>query len=146
MSTDYRIAPAVAARLMGAVLVGIALLVLVTTGLIAVLNLHTVLLLVPVVVGLGILVGAATLWTRRGWVFRATKEGYRVQWVRGAGTSSARWTDVEDAVTSSVAGSPVVQLRLKDGRTTTVPVEMLAIDREEFVRELQQHLAHGTAR
>jgi hypothetical protein len=40
----------------------------------------------------------------------------------------------------------VVQLRLRDGRSTTIPVQMLAIDREEFVRELQLHLSHGTSR
>jgi hypothetical protein len=144
--TDYRLAPAIAVRLIGALLVAIALLVFVATGLVAVLDLHTAVLLVPVCLGLALLVAAAWTWSKRGWVFRATDEGYRVQWVRGAGTKSARWIDVEDAVTTESQGSPVVRLRLKDGRHTTIPVEALAMDREEFVRELQQHLAHGTAR
>ena len=81
--------------------------------------------------------------SRRGWVVRFTDEGFRVQWVRGVGVAAARWKDVEDAVTTTSAGSPVVVLRLRSGRTTTIPVEMLAGDREEFVRDLQRHLQRG---
>jgi hypothetical protein len=66
-----------------------------------------------------------------------------VQWVRGVGTPAARWKDVEDAVTTTVADSPVVVLRLRDGRTTTIPVEMLATDRDAFVRDIQEHLQRG---
>ena len=36
-----------------------------------------------------------------------------------------------------------VEIRLRDGRTTTIPVQVLAADREEFVRDLQQHLQRG---
>ena len=143
MPTEYRLNPAVAARLLGAVLVGVALLVLLATALVAVLDLHTAVLLVPVVLGLAAFVTAAVLHQRRGWVVRVTEEGYRVQWVRGAGVTAARWKDVEDAVTSSVAGAPVVVLRLRDGRTTTIPVQVLAVDREAFVRDLQEHLQRG---
>lgn len=141
--SDYRLAPAVAARLMGAVLVLISLLVFVATALVAFLDLHALVLVVPVVLGLVVFVVAALAWARRGWVVRLTAEGYRVQWVRGAGVTAARWKDVEDAVTTSVAGAPVVVLRLRDGRTTTIPVEMMAADREAFVRDLQQHLQSG---
>ena len=79
-----------------------------------------------------------------GWVVRLTPEGYRVQWVRGVGSPAGRWKDVEDAVTTTVAGAPVVVLRLRDGRARrTIPVEMLAADREAFVRDLQDHLQRG---
>ena len=37
----------------------------------------------------------------------------------------------------------MVVLRLRDGRTTTIPVEMLAMDREAFARDLQEHLQRG---
>ena len=60
--------------------------------------------------------------------------GYRVRLVRGAGVNEARWKEVEDAVTATPRGVPCVILRLTDGRTTTIPVEALAADREEFVR------------
>ena len=143
MSTEYRLNPAVAARVMGAVLVVLAVLVLVSTVLVAVLDLHTGVLLVPVLLGLALFVAAAVVHQRRGWVVRLTDEGYRVQWVRGVGVDAARWKDVEDAVTATVAGAPVVVLRLRDGRTTTIPVQVLAGDPEEFVRELQRRLQRG---
>lgn len=143
MPSDYRLNPAVAARLMGAVLVATAVLVFLATAVVVVLNLHSAVLLVPVVLGVAALVAGAVVLQRRGWVVRLTEEGYRVQWVRGVGTASARWKDVEDAVTTTVAGAPVVVLRLRDGRTTTIPVQVLATDREQFVRDLQQHLQHG---
>lgn len=138
--TVHRVAPAVAARLVGLLVLAIAALVLLTTALVALLDLHTSLILIPVVLGLVALGAAAVTFTRRGWIVRLTDEGYRVQWIRGVGVATARWTDVEDAVTTTVIGSPVVRLRLRDGRSTTIPVEMLAGDREEFVRDVQRHL------
>ena len=142
-ATVYRLAPAVAARLLGVVLCTVAVLILISTVLIAAVDLHTVFLLVPA--GLALLLLVATWWTwrQKGWVARLTPEGYRVQWVRGVGAPSARWKDVEDAVTTTIADAPVVVLRLRDGRTTTIPVEMLAVDREEFVRDVQRHLQQG---
>ena len=142
-TTDYRLAPAVAARLLGVVLVAVAVLILVCTLAIAVLDLHTVFLLVPVALTVVVLVANWWVWRQKGWVARLTAEGYRIQWVRGVGTASGRWKDVEDAVTTTIADAPVVVLRLRDGRTTTIPVQMLAVDREAFVRDVQQHLQRG---
>jgi len=140
---EYRLNPAVAARLLGTILVVEALLLLGAALLVAVLDLHSAVLLVPVGLGLALVVAAAVLHQRRGWVVRLTDEGYRVQWVRGAGVTAARWKDVEDAVTATVAGAPVVVLRLRDGRTTTVPVQVLAVEPAVFVKDLQQHLQRG---
>ena len=128
---------------MGVLLIAISLLVFITTGLVAFLDLHTAVLLIPAVLGIGTLVAGAIVLGRRGWVVRFTDDGYRVQWVRGVGVATARWKDVEDAVTTTSANSPVVVLRLRSGGTTTIPVEMLAGDREEFVRDLQRHLQRG---
>ena len=128
---------------MGVLLIATAALVFVVTALVAFLDLHTALLLIPAGLGITALVAAAVTLGRRGWVVRFTEEGYRVQWVRGVGVAAARWKDVEDAVTTESAGSPVVVLRLRTGATTTIPVEVLAGDREEFVRDLQRHLQHG---
>ena len=136
----HRLAPAVAARLLGVVLCVVAALILLSTVALAVLDLHTVFLLVPVGATFVVLALAWWAWRAKGWVVRLTPEGYRVQWVRGVGTASGRWQDVEDAVATTVANAPVVLLRLRDGRTTTIPVEVLATDREAFVRDIQQHL------
>ena len=141
--TVYRLAPAVAARLVGVLLCAVAALILLSTLAIAVIDLHTAFLLVPVVLVVLLLVTTWWAWRQKGWIARLTPEGYRIQWVRGVGAASGRWKDVEDAVTTTVADAPVVVLRLRDGRTTTIPVEMLAVDREAFVRDLQQHLQRG---
>ncbi len=141
--TVFRLAPAVAARLLGVLLCAVAVLVLLSTVAVAVLDLHTVFLLVPVGLTLAVLVASWWTWRQKGWIARFTAEGYRIQWVRGVGAASGRWTDVEDAVTTTVAEAPVVVLRLRDGRTTTIPVEMLAMDREAFVRVVQSHLQRG---
>lgn len=128
---------------MGLLLIVMAALVFVTTAVVAVLDLHSSILLIPAVVGMIALVAAAVTFMRHGWVVRLTDEGYRVQWVRGVGVDAARWTDVEDAITTTLVGSPVVVLRLRNGQSTTIPVEMLAGDREAFVRDLQRHLRDG---
>ena len=83
-------------------------------------------------------------WLRaRAWVLRCTDDGYRVRLVRGAGVTEARWGAVEDAVTTYRHDVACVVLRLRDGRTTTIPVGVLAVDREQFVRELQGRLQRG---
>jgi hypothetical protein len=57
--------------------------------------------------------------------------------------TQARWSAVEDAVTTYRHDVACVQLRLRDGRTTTIPVGVLAVDRDQFVRELQGRLQRG---
>lgn len=128
---------------MGLVLVAIAVMVFGATALVIIFNWHSAVLVAPLALGVVVFALAAVVHQRRGWVVRLSPEGYKVQWVRGVGTDAARWTDVEDAVASTVAGAPVVVLRLRDGRTTTIPVEMLAVDREQFVRDVQKHLQDG---
>lgn len=128
---------------MGISLVLLGLLVFALTLLIDVLGLPTQLVLLVFALGL-LSVGGVGFWlTRRAYVVRLGETGYRVRFVRGAGVTAARWKDVEDAVTSTVADAPVIVLRLRDGRTTTIPVGVLAGDREQFVRDLHQHLQDG---
>jgi hypothetical protein len=50
---------------------------------------------------------------------------------------------VEDAVATTVAGERCVVLRLRDGRTSTVPVGALAGSAAELVQDLQAHLDRG---
>lgn len=140
--SEYRFAPLVAARIVGALLVAVAVIVLLVTVLVAALGLSVV--VVPAVAVLAV-VGAAAAYAvlRRVPVVRLDPEGYRVRMVRGAGTDAAAWAEVDEAVTATPAGLPVVVLKLRDGRTTTVPVTLLAVDREQFVRELQAYLMRG---
>ena len=69
---------------------------------------------------------------RRTPVVHLDEAGYRVRLIRGAGVREARWKEVEDAVTATARDLPCVVLRLTDGRTTTIPVEALAADRDDF--------------
>ena len=139
--SDYRLSPAVTARLLGLTMLGLAVLVAVVTMGIAFANLHSAFLLAPSVI-LVIVVVALMVWSN-AWVVRLSDEGYQVRRIRGAGVSAARWKDVEDAVTTHTLGSPSLVLRLRDGRTTTLPVDALHVDREAFARTVGEHLARG---
>lgn len=139
----YRLAPAVTVRFVGLYLVALAIVVFGVTALVLALNWNPDALVVLAVVGLAGL-GVLGWWlSKRAYVLRAAPDGYTVRLVRGAGVKAARWTQVEDAVTATIHDIPCIVLRLKDGRTTTIPVTVLALDREQFVRELQQHLQRG---
>lgn len=142
MSSDYRLSPAFGARLVGLLVVSLAVLVFLATAVVAVLNLHTV-VLVPVALVVVAVVFALGAVLRRTPVVHLDDTGYRVRLVRGAGVRQAGWREVEDAVTASPRDIPCVVLRLVDGRTTTIPVAALDADREEFVRDLQAHLQRG---
>lgn len=141
MSADYRFAPRVTARLLGVSLVVAAVLILLSTLVVAAADWHTAVLLVPVAL---VLVGlAAVMAWAQGFVVRLTEDGYQVRRIRGAGTTGARWVEVEDAVTTYRHEAPCLVLRLRDGRSTTIPVEVLNIDKDQFARTIQQHLDRG---
>lgn len=140
VSSDYRLAPQLAARMLGIALVLLGGLVFLVTGLVVLLGAPVAALSVAVVVCVVGVFVVGWLLNRRAYIVRITDDGYRVRFVRGAGVKQARWIDVEEAVTDTIAGAPCVILRLRDGRATTIPVEVLAVDREQFVRDLQGHL------
>ncbi len=144
MSSDYRLAPALGARLLGSALVGLAVLVFVVTLVVALLDLSAVFVAVVAALGLAAVLVAGHLLTRHAYVVRLGEDGYQVRMVRGAGVRAARWAEVEDAVTASPRGVDCVVLRLRDGRTTTIPVQVLAADREEFARDVRAHLERGS--
>jgi hypothetical protein len=140
MSSDYRLSPTISARLLGGFLVGLALLVFVTTAVVALVDASPVVVMVIAVAGVvSVLVGGYLL-TRRAYVVRLDRDGYRVRLVRGAGARGARWMEVQEVVTGSPRGVPCVILRLRDGRTTTIPLQALAGDPEAFVRDVRAHL------
>ena len=145
MTSSYRFAPPFIVRMTGVALVAVGVLVLVLAGLVAALSLPEAVLsaglLVAVVLCLVVLAGLAAL--RRRDVVRFDETGYRVRYVRGAGVRQAPWKDVEDVTAPTVEGQRCVVLRLRDGRTTTMPVDVLAGSADAFVRDLQQHLNRG---
>lgn len=143
MPSDYRLSQPVVVRMMGALLVMLGVVVLLMTLGVGLLDLPTVVLSVGIVpVALLLLAGGFAL-TRGVTLVRLDDAGYRVRFVRGAGVQQARWTDVEDVVATNVAGERCVVLRLRDGRTTTLPVRLLRTSPEAFVKDLQGHLNRG---
>lgn len=141
--SDYRLSPAMNARLMGLLLVVLAVVLFAVTALVALLHLPPDLLVVVAVLGVVAVFATGYLLSRRAYVVRLDEAGYRVRLIRGAGVTAAPWTDVEDASTGTPRGIPCVVLQLVGGRTTTIPVAALAADREEFVRDLRAHLQRG---
>ncbi|MFC5730442.1 MULTISPECIES: hypothetical protein [Nocardioides] len=138
--TDYRLASPVMARLVGSYLVALAVLLVVATVVVASLALSPDLLVI--LLGAGALGLIAMAWWLRAKlvVVRLTAAGYRVRMIRAVGVPEARWSDVEDAVAATPRGIECVVLRLRDGRSTTVPVQLLAADKDEFARDVREHL------
>lgn len=141
--SDYRLAAPFAVRMLGVALALAGVLVLVTVTLVALLSWPVAVLSVVLLVTVAAVLAAAFVLSRRATVVRLDDTGYTVRLVRGAGVKAGRWKDVEDVVATTVAGAPCVVLRLRDGRTTTIPVGILAVPADDFVRDLQQHLNRG---
>lgn len=139
--SDFRFSPALTARLLGLTMLGMAVVVALVTLGVALADWHSAVLLLPCIVVI-VAVVALMAWTN-GWVVRLSEEGYQVRRIRSVGVPAARWKDVEDAVTSERLGSPVLVLRLRDGRTTTIPVALLHVDREAFANTVADHLNRG---
>jgi hypothetical protein len=141
--TVYRLSPAFVARLLGLALVGLAVLLFVGTAVVAIVGLPADALVGVVLLGVVGALGFGWWLRNRAWVLRCTDDGYRVRLLRGAGVGEERWSAVEDAVTTYRHGVACLELRLRDGRTTTIPVGALAVDKEQFVGELQARLQRG---
>ena len=140
---EFALAPGLRVRLLGTGLIAIGIVVVLGALLTwladlpwAVVSGLVVLAMVCVVV-LGLLLGL------RHWVLRLDEHGYRVRVLRSAQARSARWTDVLDLAATTVAGQRCVVLRLRDGRTTTLPVDVIEGDATALTRVLAEHLDRG---
>jgi hypothetical protein len=139
---DFGLAPALRARLLGTGLVAIGVVVALgvligwLTDLPEAIVSGLVVLAAVGVVALGLLVGV------RHWVLRLDQTGYRVRVLR-VEARSARWTDVLDLQSGTVSGVPCVVLRLRDGRTTALPVGAIEGDAATLTDSLTAHLDRG---
>jgi hypothetical protein len=140
---DFALAPALRLRLLGTGLVAIGVVIAVTVlasslaGLPSAIVSGLVVLAAVGVVALGLLVGV------RHWVLRLDDTGYRVRVLRTAEARSARWTDVLDLQAGTVSGARCVVLRLRDGRTTALPVDAIEGDPTALTEALTTHLDRG---
>ncbi len=139
----YRFSRALLVRFLGVLLVALGLLVVLAAALVLVAGVPAAVLTVAVVLAVVLLL-AAVVWVMRATTLvRLEEDGYEVRLLRGAGVRRARWRDVEDVVTARVSGHDCVVLRLKDGRTTSIPVRILDADGGVFVKDLAAHLDRG---
>lgn len=142
MAQDFRLAPTIGVRFVGAAFVSIAAVVFVLTFVAAALKVPFVWVLglaalaVLVAVGFGVAL-------RRVPAVRMDEEGYVVHWVRGTGVRRASWSEVEEANTASQDGLDCVVIQLRDDRTTTIPMPALAAPRDEFVSVLRDQLTRA---
>ena len=142
-ATTFGLAPQLRARLMATALIGLGGLLALATLLVLLLGLSLDVVSVLVVLVLVTVFALGHALVRRWYVVRLDPVGYRVRFVRGAGVTAARWTDVEDLVATTVAGARCAVLRLRDGRTTTVPVDVVEGSADAFVDELRRRLDAG---
>ena len=141
--SEYRFAPAVSARIVGALLVVLAVLLAVATLVVAVAGLPVLVLLVAAVLGVAAVFAAGHLLTRRVPVVRLDAAGYRVRLVRGAGVTAAAWTEVQEAVTATPRGLPSWCSSWSTGGRPRSRSPCSTWTASEFVRDLQAHLQRG---
>lgn len=140
---DFAFAPSLRLRLLGTGLLAIGTAVLLGALVTWLADLPSefmsglVLLALLGVIVLGLLLGV------RHWVLRLDQHGYRVRAVRSVEARSARWTDVLDVQATTVAGHRCVVLRLRDGRTTTLPADVIEGGPAKLAQTISDHLDRG---
>ncbi|WP_139979548.1 hypothetical protein [Nocardioides litoris] len=140
-TADYRLSPAFAARLVGLGLVLLALVVFAYVVVSAALGWPPDTIVVVVVLGLVGVFGGASWLRSRAYVVRLTATGYDVRFVRGAGVARGRWDEVSEAAVAHPRDVPCVVLTRTDGTTTSIPVGLLAADRDDFANDVRDRLA-----
>ncbi len=140
--TEFALAPALRVRLLGTGLVAIGVVIVLgvllswLAGLPSAIVSGLVVLAAGGVVSLGLLLGV------RHWVLRLDETGYRVRVLRTE-ARSGRWTDVLDLQAGTVSGANCVVLRLRDGRTTALPVNAIEGGPTALTEALTTHLDRG---
>ena len=138
--TFYRLAPIIAARLVGlGFLVFIAATVALTV-VVARTSLSPDLIVVFLVVGLLAVIGVGSWLRTSAYVVRLDEAGYSVRLVRGAGVKDGTWAAVTEAVAARPRDVECLVLKLKDGTTTRIPVGLLAVDKDRFALEVGGYL------
>jgi hypothetical protein len=140
----FRLSPAHVLRLLGPVFVGLGLMWM----LVALFGFSTTWARMATGVSLLVAVAGVIFALRPPVVLKLTDDGYRVSWVRGAGTAIAQWRQVTTFGTQHLGETLALVVELSEGRTTVVPMSLLGARGREAVLEIRQHLdaAHGQRR
>jgi hypothetical protein len=139
-AATYRLAPALGARLVGRSLVTLAVVVVVVTVAGVLTGIGWVPAGAVTVAGLALVAGWAWYLVRRAWAVRLTAAGYDVRLLGGVGVTSASWAQVEEVVAASPAGIPCLVFRLRDGRTTRLPMAAIGADADHFARDVRRRV------
>jgi type IV secretory pathway VirB3-like protein len=139
-AVTYRPQRALVTRLFGIGIIAMAFLVFATTVVLTVAKAPEWVLVIVVLAYIVGLVVLGTWAVRSAWIVRFDDDGYRVKMVRDAGVRAASWDEVADLAATEPNGIPCLVLTLTDGRTTTIPVEVMEGDREQFVRDVRDRL------
>jgi hypothetical protein len=131
---------------MGGFLVLVGLVVMVVAVLVAAADLPVGVLSATVLVAALAVLALALALSRFVVLVRLDEIGYQVRFLRGAGVKQARWSDLEDVVTGFVKNQAVVVIRLRDGRTTTIPVNLLEGSAEDFAKDIGDAAKKGFRR
>lgn len=139
----YRLAPAVTARLVGLAFVLLALSTFAMTALVLTAGWAPDLIVLLLVVELTVVFGVAGWLHARAYVVRLDDVGYSVRLVRGAGVKDGHWSEVTEAVAAHPHDIACLVLHRTDGTSTSIPVAMLAVDRDDFAREVGSRLSRA---
>ena len=134
------------ARVTGGLLVVLAAVMFVATLLVVGLDLSSDLLVVLLVAGVVVVLGAGWWLRERAYVVRLDDDGYQVGLVRGAGVKRSRWVEVDEVAAIRVDDVACLLLTRKDGGTTTIPVDVLRGERDAFAREVAARVEAATRR
>ena len=139
----YRLAPAVTARLVGLAFLLLALSTFALTAIVLAAGWPPDLIVLVLFVELVAVFGAAAWLHSRAYVVRLDDVGYSVRLVRGAGVKDGRWSEVTDAVAAHPHDIACLVLKRTDGASTSIPVGMIAVDRDDFAREVASRLSRA---
>jgi hypothetical protein len=124
---------------MGGFLALVGVTIIGTAGVVGLFHLPIDILSVVVILAAVSVVVVGFMVSRLAVLVRLDDVGYQVRYLRRAGVKQARWADVEDVVSGFASEQPVVVIRLHDGRTTTIPVNLLAGSSEDFAKDIAEH-------
>lgn len=145
-SAGYHVNRASVATGLGVLSLGCGGGVLATLAVAALRELHPIwsalfwsLLLATAVMGVLLAVAAVRLLRGRP-VLVLDSDGYRIHGLRGAGIRVAPWSAVEDVVSVGSGSRRVVEIRLRDGSTTSLPVRLIDEPPRVWLRDLDDRL------
>ncbi|HEX3929777.1 MAG TPA: hypothetical protein VHW64_03675 [Nocardioides sp.] len=145
-TATYRLAPALGARLVGRSLVTLAVLVVVVTVVDAVAGIGWAPVAAVAVPGLGLAAAWSWFLLRRAWTVRLTTQGYVVRLLSGVGVRDASWAEVAEVLATSPGGRPCLVVRLRDGRSTRLPMAAIAGDADRFARDVRDRVRDAHTR